>query len=198
MKLKTLAATLATLSIMGAAPTVVAQVKIGVVSSSTGPTALVGISQKNTVPLLPSKIGGLSNDYIALDDGSDPTQTVVDFKQLITQDKVDAIIGPSGSPNAMGVSQFAAESGTPMLAPVGTASVVLPMTPEKKWVFKTTQNTAIIAKALIGQKVKSGVKTPAFIGLNDAYEDDWRNVVDRKSISLNSRHACAYRMPSLD
>src|SRR3546814_12109470 len=101
MKLKTHAATLATLSLMGAAPTVVAQVKIGVVSSSTGPTALVGISQKNTVPLLPKKIGGLSIDYIALDDGSDPTQTVVDFKKLITQDKVDAIIGPSGSPNAM-------------------------------------------------------------------------------------------------
>src|SRR3546814_1012293 len=101
MKRKTLAATLATLSIMGAAPTVVAQVKIGVVSSSTGPTALVGISQKNTVPLLPQKIGGLSIDYIALDDGSDPTQTVVDFKKPITHDKVDAILGPSDSPNAL-------------------------------------------------------------------------------------------------
>ena len=37
-----------------------AQVKIGVVTSSTGPTALVGIPHKNTVPLLPTKIGDLS------------------------------------------------------------------------------------------------------------------------------------------
>src|SRR3546814_11834224 len=132
MKLKTHAATLATLSLMGAAPTVVAQVKIGVVSSSTGPTALVGISQKNTVPLLPKKIGGLSIDYIALDDGSDPTQTVVEFKKLITQDKVDAITGPYGSPKAKGVIHMAAESGTTKLAPAGAASVVLPITPPNK------------------------------------------------------------------
>jgi branched-chain amino acid transport system substrate-binding protein len=79
----------------------------------------------------------------------------------------------------MGVIQFAAESGTPMLAPVGTASVVLPMTPEKKWVFKTTQNTAIIAKALVGHMVKAGVKTLGFIGLNDAYGTDWLNVVSQ-------------------
>jgi len=50
-----------------------AQVKIGVISSSSGPTALVGIPQKNTVALLPKKIGDLSVDYISLDDASDTT-----------------------------------------------------------------------------------------------------------------------------
>jgi branched-chain amino acid transport system substrate-binding protein len=178
MKIKTLAAAIATLALLGTT-SAFAQVKIGVVSSSTGPTALVGIPQKNTVALLPKKVGDLTIQYISLDDGSDPTKTVTDFKKLITEDKVDAIIGPSGSPNAMGVIQFAAESGTPMLAPVGTASVVLPMTPEKKWVFKTTQNTAIIAKALVGHMVKAGVKTLGFIGLNDAYGTDWLNVVSQ-------------------
>jgi len=76
----------------------------------------------------------------------------------------------------MGVIQFAAESGTPMLAPVGTASVVLPMTPDKKWVFKTTQNDDIIAKALVGHMAKHGIKTAAFIGLNDAYGENWLKV----------------------
>lgn len=175
MLLKTLAISAAIVATFGATP-VQAQVKIGVVTSATGPTALIGIPQKNTVALLPKKIGDLTVDYISLDDASDPTQSVTNFKKLITEEKVDALIGPSGSPNAMGVIQFAAESGTPMLAPVGTASVVLPMTPEKKWVFKTTQNDDIIAKALVSHMAKSGIKTAGFMGLNDAYGENWLKV----------------------
>src|SRR3546814_18017206 len=76
----------------------------------------------------------------------------------------------------MGIIQFVAESGTPMLAPVGTAAVVLPMTAQKKWVFKTTQNDDIIAKALVGHMVKAGVKTAGFIGFNDAYGENWQKV----------------------
>lgn len=156
-----------------------AQVKIGVVASATGPTALVGIPQKNTVPLLPARAGDLSLQYIALDDASDPSQTVAAFKKLISEDHVDAIIGPTGSPNAMSVLQFAAESGTPMLAPVGAASVVLPMTPEKKWAFKTTQNTDIIARALVRDMTTRGIHTVGFIGFADAYGDDWHRVFSK-------------------
>ena len=153
-----------------------AQVKVGVVTSSTGPTALVGIPQKNTVPLLPKKIGDLTVEYISLDDASDSTNSVTAFKKLITEQNVDALIGPSGSPNAMGVIQFAAEAGVPMLAPVGTAAVVLPMNDQKKWVFKTTQNDDIIAAALVKHMVEHGVKTAAFLGFNDAYGESWLNV----------------------
>src|SRR3546814_20079522 len=94
--------------------------------------------------LLPTQVGDLSVEYISLDDASDPTQTVTSVKKLLSEEKIDALIGPTGSPNAMSVIQFMAETGTPMLAPVGTASVVLPMKPEKKWVFKHTQNDDII------------------------------------------------------
>ena len=197
MLFKKLATTLAVLSVLGAAPAI-AQVKVGVVTSATGPTALVGISQKNTVPLLPKKVGDLTVQYISLDDASDPTQSVTNFKKLITEEKVDALIGPSGSPNAMGVIQFAAESGTPMLAPVGTASVVLPMTPEKKWVFKTTQNTDIIAKALVSQMVKTGVKTLGFIGLNDAYGEDWLQVVSKLAAASNIKIVATERYQRSD
>ena len=153
-----------------------AQVKIGVVSSATGPTALVGIPQKNTVPLLPTKIGDLTIEYIALDDASDPTASVTAVKKLISEQNVDAIIGPSGSPNAMGVIQFVAEAGVPLLAPVGTAAVVTPMDDKKKWVFKTTQNDDIIARALVEHMVKSGVKTVGFIGVGDPYGENWYKV----------------------
>ena len=71
----------------------------------------MGLPQKNSVPLLPTQAGDQQVTYIALDDGSDPTATVKALKKLISEENVDAIIGPSGSPNAMGVIQFAAEAG---------------------------------------------------------------------------------------
>ncbi len=152
------------------------QVKIGVIASATGPTAVVGLPQRNTVPLLPTKVGDLTVEYISMDDASDPNQTVTLFKKMISEDKIDALIGPTGSPNAMGLIQFAADSGTPVLAPVGAASVVFPMTEQKKWVFKTTQNDDIIAQALVKHMVDNGVKTAGFIGFNDAYGESWLNV----------------------
>lgn len=161
----------------GVAGSSLAQVKIGVVTSSTGPTALVGISQKNTVPLLPTKVGNLTVEYFSRDDASDSTNSVTEIKKLISEQNIDALIGPSGSPNAMGVIQFVAEAGVPMLAPVGTAAVVLPMTEPKKWVFKTTQNDDIIAKALVGHMVKAKVKTLGLIALNDPYGENWVKVM---------------------
>ncbi len=152
------------------------QVKIGVIASATGPTAVVGLPQRNTVPLLPTQIGDLTVEYVSLDDASDPNQTVTLFKKMISEDKIDALIGPTGSPNAMGLIQFAADSGTPILAPVGAASVVLPMTEQKKWVFKTTQNDDIIAQALVKHMVDNGVKTAGFLGFNDAYGESWLTV----------------------
>lgn len=156
---------------------VAAQVKVGVVASSTGPTALVGIPQKNSVPLLPTQVGDLSVEYIVLDDASDPTATVTAVKKLLSEQNVDALIGPSGSPNAIGTIQFLAEAGVPMLAPVGTAAVVLPMNEQKKWVFKTTQNDDIIATALVEHMVKAGVKTLGLIGTADPYGENWGKVM---------------------
>ncbi len=154
-----------------------ADVKVGVITSSTGPIALVGLPQKNSVPLLPTQAGDQQVKYIALDDGSDPTATVKALKKLISEENVDAIIGPSGSPNAMGVIQFAAEAGVPLLAPVGTAAVVLPMNEQKKWVFKTTQNDDLIAKALVDDMVARGVKTLGFVGTADPYGENWSKVM---------------------
>ena len=150
-----------------------AQMKVGLIASSTGPTAVVGIPQKNTGALLPKTIGGITVEYIVYDDASDPTQSVALVKKLLTEDKVDAIIGPSGSPNAMGTIQFIAEAKTPMLAPVGTPAVVLPMDDQKRWVFKTTQNDDLISQALVSHMAKHGVKTVGFIGFSDAYGESW-------------------------
>lgn len=153
-----------------------ADIRIGVITSSSGPTAMVGIPQKNTIALLPKMLGNEKVQYFALDDGSDPTATVKAVNKLITDNKVDAIIGPSGSPNAVAVIGIAAKAGVPLLAPVGTAAVVLPMDAQKKWVFKTTQNDNVIAEALIGDMVKRGIKTVGFVGTSDPYGENWHKV----------------------
>jgi len=171
----------AALALALASPSATAQVKIGVIASTTGPTAVVGIPQKNTAALLPKKIGDLSVEYIVLDDASDSTQSVMNVKKLLSEYRIDAMIGPSGSPNAVGVVQFMAESGTPMLAPVGTTAVVLPMDNMKRWVFKTTQNDGLICDALVAHMVKNGVKTVGFIGFNDPYGENWYSVFNAQA-----------------
>ena len=150
-----------------------AQMKVGVIASATGPTAVVGIPQKNTAALLPKKIGNIDVEYTVYDDASDSTQSVALMKKLLTEQQVDVVIGPSGSPNAMGTLQFIAEAKTPMLAPVGTPAVVLPMDDQKRWVFKTTQNDSLISEALVAHMAKTGIKTVGFIGLSDAYGESW-------------------------
>ena len=161
---------------LAASMSVQAQVKIGVITSSTGPTAFVGIPQKNAVALLPAKAGNLSIEYITFDDASDSTQSVQLTKKLLTETKIDALIGPSGSPNAMGVLQFMAEGKTPMLAPVGTPAVVQPMDDKKRWVFKTHPNDDVISDGLIAAMKKRGVKTIGFIGYTDPYGESWYKV----------------------
>ncbi|MFO1284665.1 MAG: ABC transporter substrate-binding protein [Burkholderiales bacterium] len=171
----------------------VAQVKIGLIASATGPTAVVGIPQKNTAALLPKKIGDLSVEYIVLDDASDSTQSVLAVRKLLAEHRIDALIGPSGSPNAVGVVQFMAESGTPMLAPVGTTAVVLPMDDKKRWVFKTTQNDALISDALVAHMVKNGVKSVGFIGFNDPYGENWYNVFNAQAQKAGIRIVASER-----
>jgi len=153
-----------------------AQVKIGLLVSATGPTAAIGIPQKNTAALLPTRIGEASVQYIQLEDGGDTTQAVQNAKKLIGEDNVDALIGPSTTPNALAILDIVAEAKVPLLATVGTQSVVEPVDAQKRWVFKTTQNDDLIAAALLKHMVKNGVKTIAFIGFNDPYGENWFKV----------------------
>lgn len=169
-----LLACIVTLVVSGQA---IADIKIGVITSGTGPMSLIGIPQKNSVALLPDEAGGQRIQYISLDDKSDPTATVSAFKKLVNVEKVDAVIGPTGTPNAMAVIQFAAESGTPVLTLTGGAAVVEPMTEEKKWMFKPSQNDDIIAGALIEDMVAREVKTLGVIGTADSFGENWSQVI---------------------
>ena len=153
-----------------------AQVRIGLMVSATGPTSAIGIPQKNTGDLLPRRIGATTIEYVQLDDGGDTTRAVQNAKRLVQQDNVDALIGPSTTPNALAILDVIAEAGVPMMATVGTSAVVEPLDAKKRWVFKTTQNDDLIAAALIRHMRKAGVKSVGFVGFNDPYGENWLKV----------------------
>jgi branched-chain amino acid transport system substrate-binding protein len=153
-----------------------AQVRIGVMVSATGPTSAIGIPQKNTAALLPTRIAGTTIEYIVLEDGGDATRAVQNAKKLIGENNIDVLIGPSTTPNAFAILDIIAEAKVPLLATVGTQSVVEPIDAKKRWVFKTTQNDDLIAGALIKHMVRNGVKTIGFIGFNDPYGENWYKV----------------------
>jgi branched-chain amino acid transport system substrate-binding protein len=178
--------------------TVSAQVKIGLMVSATGPTSAIGIPQRNTAALLPTRIGDATIEYFQLEDGGDTTRAVQNAKKLISENNIDALIGPSTTPNAFAILDIIAEAKVPLLATVGTQSVVEPVDVKKRWVFKTTQNDDLIAAALLKHMVKNNVKTVGFIGFNDPYGENWYKVFGGLAEKAGIRIAASERYARLD
>ena len=150
-----------------------AQIKVGVTVSATGPAASLGIPERNSVALLPAQIGGEAVEYIVLDDATDTTQAVKNIRKFTAADGVDVVLGTSITPASLAMSDVAAETGTPMISVAANAKLVEPVDGVRKWVFKTPQNDALMARALADAMVKQGIKTLGFIGFSDAYGDGW-------------------------
>lgn len=146
----------------------IAQIKIGVTLSTTGPAVSLGIPEKNTIALLPKTIGGKTVEYIVLDDASDSSAAVVNTRRLTLEDKVDAIIGSTTTPNSLAMTDAVAESGTPTISLASSARIIEPMSPKKAWVFKTPQTDTMMVLAILEHAAKRGVKTMGYIGFNDA------------------------------
>ncbi|GJG93398.1 ABC transporter substrate-binding protein [Cupriavidus pauculus] len=151
-----------------------ADIRVGVDLSTTGPAAAIGIPSQNTVQLWPQTLGGQRAQYIVLDDASDPSAAVRNVRKFISEDKVDVIVGPNITPNAIAALDAVAESGTPMVALAASASIVEPQDDgRRRWAFKMPQNDALMASLLAEHMASNGVKTVGFIGFNDAYGESW-------------------------
>lgn len=179
MRLKKISVAFAT-ALIGMSFGAQGQVKVGTVASSTGVVSAIGIPQRNTAMMLPKQIGDLTIEYIHLDDASEPNNAVTSVRKLITEEKVDAIIGPSGTPHALALIDIISEAQTPLIAPVGSISIVLPMDDKRSWVFKTTQNDGLVADKLLQHMKDNGVKTLAFIGTSDAYGETWYQELSKR------------------
>jgi branched-chain amino acid transport system substrate-binding protein len=150
-----------------------ADINVGVVVSATGPAASLGIPEKNTLSLLPATIGGQKVNYFVLDDASDTTAAVANTRKLITEHKVDVIIGSTITPNSLAMIDAVAESATPMISMAASARIIEPVDAKKRWVFKTPQNDIMMALAIVQHMAAAGVKTAGFIGFADAYGEGW-------------------------
>jgi branched-chain amino acid transport system substrate-binding protein len=159
--------------LLGSTVAAQAQIKVGVTLSATGPAASLGIPEKNTFTLMPTTIAGQKVEYIVLDDASDTTTAVKNTRKLISEDKVDVVIGSTITPNSLAMVDVAAEGETPMISMAASARIVEPMDAKRHWVFKTPQNDSQMATAITQHMSDNGVKTVAFIGFSDAYGEGW-------------------------
>ena len=150
-----------------------ADINVGVTVSATGPAASLGIPEKNTVAMMPKTIAGQKINYIVLDDASDTTAAVANTRKLITESKVDIILGSTVTPNSLAMIDVVSEAQTPMISMAASARIVEPMDAKRKWVFKTPQNDIMMSLAIAEHMSKMGIKTVGFIGFSDAYGEGW-------------------------
>ncbi len=160
-------------AVLGTSIAVAQDIKVGVTLSATGPAASLGIPERNTFPLLPQTIGGKKVNYIVLDDASDTTTAVRNSRKLISEDKVDVLVGSTVTPNSLAMIDVAAESETPMISMAASSRIVEPVDAKRRWVFKTPQNDQQMALVILGHMLGQGVKTVGFIGFADAYGEGW-------------------------
>ena len=160
-------------AVLACTATALADVRVGVIVSGTGPAASLGIPERNTVALLPQTIAGQKVVYTILDDASDTTAAVTAARKLVQENKVDLIIGTTTTPASLAMIDVAAESKTPMISLAASESIIKPVDARRSWVFKTPQTDALMAAAIVAHMASSGVKTVGYIGFNDAYGEGW-------------------------
>ncbi|AJW44498.1 branched-chain amino acid ABC transporter substrate-binding protein [Ralstonia mannitolilytica] len=151
------------------ATTAHADVVVGVSLSTTGPSASLGITQKNSLAFYPDSIGGEKLRLVVVDDASDPTTGTRMARKLVTEDHVDIIVGSSAVAPSIAIAEVATESHTPQLslAPVE-------LKPGKgDWTYRLAQPISLMAEAIAARMAASGVKTVGFIGFADAYGESW-------------------------
>jgi branched-chain amino acid transport system substrate-binding protein len=155
----------------GAAAAQVAQaeIKVGVTIAATGPAAALGVPAKNTFQLWPSEIGGQKVTLIVLDDAADPNQATTNARRLITEDKVDVIVGSSTTPPTLAVAGVAFENEVvhftqaPAEVPAG----------REKWTFVMAQKVSLVAEPVFQHMKANNVKTVGYIGFSDSWGDLW-------------------------
>jgi len=144
-----------------------AEVTVGVTLGATGPGASLGIHYKNAFQLMPKTLGGQPVKYIILEDGSDATNAGKNARKLITEDKVDVVMGSNGVPSSLQIAQVATETQTPFLC-----LTPIPVKPDiQKWTFSVPQTTELMMSAVAEHMKANGVKTVGFIGFSDGWGD---------------------------
>lgn len=146
---------------------VMADINIGVIASLTGPAAALGADTRRALALFPERIGDEKVNFILLDDATDPTNAVKHARKLISEDRIDALLGPNLISNAIAIADIANTAQTPMVS-------VAPLNVEgdgRRYVFRSEPSADIMVQRIVRDMQARGAKTVGFIGFADSWGD---------------------------
>ena len=147
-------------------------IKIGALFAVTGPASFLGAPESRTVEMLAEKInaaGGVLGrplELIIKDTGASPEKAVSFTKQLIEEEKVLAIIGPSTSGETMQIKPICEEAGM-VLVSCAAAEVIV--NPVARYVFKTPQKDSQAITWIYETMNKMGIKRIGVLSGNTGF-----------------------------
>ena len=147
-----------------------ADYKVGFISSLSGPVSSLGIPYQKGIQAavaFKSEVNGRKIQLVQLDDASDPSTAARNARKLISEEKVDVIIGTAGAPGSLAIAGVAKETKTPF---INIANANLPGD-EGSWMVTLPQPVPLMLSAVIDHMKKANVKTLGYIGFSDAWGD---------------------------
>ena len=150
-----------------------AELTLGAVLSLTGPSAGLGIPERNTIELLPTTIAGEPVRWIVLDDASDTTAAVRAARKLIEEEHVDAILGPSNTANSIALLDVVSSAGVPMISLSGSSAVNEPPEGTRRWAFKLIPSERVATVQIVDHMLRTGKTTLGHIGFANALGDGY-------------------------
>jgi len=147
-------------------------VKIGALFAETGPAAFLGAPETKTARMLAEQInakGGINGKRLELvikDTKGDPATCVSFAKQLIDEEQVLAIIGPSTSGETMQIKDLCEKNGT-ILVSCAAAEVIV--NPVAKYVFKSPQKDSQAASWIFSTLKEKGLTKAGLLSDNSGF-----------------------------
>jgi len=147
-------------------------IKVGAIFAITGGASNLGAPEAKTAEMLLEKInkeGGVNGQKIELiikDSGSKPEAAISLAKQLIEEENVLAIIGPSTSGETMAIKNLCQENKTMLLSCAAAEDIVNPIA---SYVFKVPQKDSDAARRILQVMKDNGIKKIGVITSNDGY-----------------------------
>ncbi len=147
-------------------------IKVGAILAITGPASNLGAPEARTLEMLVEDInarGGIIGKKIELimkDSGGSPEKAVSFAKQLIEENKVFAIIGPSTSGETMAIKNIAEEGKTILLSCAAAEVIVNPLA---KYVFKVAPKDNYAAMKIFQQMKKMKISKIGVLSSNTGF-----------------------------
>ena len=165
-------AVLLAVALSGAFAQAAEPIKVGAILSVTGPASFLGAPEAKTLEMLvaeTNKKGGILGHKVELiikDSGGNPEKAFSFAKQLIEEDKVFAIIGPSTSGETMKIKAVAEAGKTILLSCAAAEAIVNPVA---KWVFKTPQKDSDAVIKIFQEMKKRKISKIGILSGNDGF-----------------------------